>query len=448
MITPLNAPELRGDQRTAAVRRPLAGGRRRRSSAPRPWRSPSASATSRSRTSMRAASSIAELRGTQPARRTSRHVAPSATRDRAWLAPRRARSCARCTPRTPAPPDGWPTRFSKTGRDAVDEDQRGHRDPQPRRAARRRADVAARRRLGAPRDRADRRRQRLERRDARGRRAARRDVRVRGEPEPRPGAQRRRRRRDRRRSCCSSTTTSSCRRSSWPRTCARTPPTSFPHVVTGPIINVPSADERPVPTFLNASNAFFCTCNVSLPRSGLRCGRRLRRSVRPVRLGRHRARRAAARLPACADASPGTPTCGTSSRRRPRRSTRRSRRRSRRRAWRRSSCAKTPRTARSSRPARTRSTVGAARLLAPRAAQPLLAGLATQRARSGAAGARRARARARQRLRRRAREGAGLTPLPARRILARAARRDRRRAGLHAADRGAARAPATSWASR
>jgi GT2 family glycosyltransferase len=43
----------------------------------------------------------------------------------------------------------------------------------------------------------------------------------------------------------------------------------FPHVVTGPIINVPSPAARPVPTFLNGSNAFFCTCNVSVPRSAL-----------------------------------------------------------------------------------------------------------------------------------------------------------------------------------
>lgn len=44
---------------------------------------------------------------------------------------------------------------------------------------------------------------------------------------------------------------------------------NVPHVVTGPIINVPSSDVRPVPTFLNGSNAFFCTCNVSVPRSAL-----------------------------------------------------------------------------------------------------------------------------------------------------------------------------------
>jgi glycosyltransferase involved in cell wall biosynthesis len=43
----------------------------------------------------------------------------------------------------------------------------------------------------------------------------------------------------------------------------------FPHVVTGPIINVPSPDVRPAPTMLNGSNAFFCTCNVSVPKSAL-----------------------------------------------------------------------------------------------------------------------------------------------------------------------------------
>jgi glycosyltransferase involved in cell wall biosynthesis len=44
---------------------------------------------------------------------------------------------------------------------------------------------------------------------------------------------------------------------------------TFPHVVTGPIINVPSADARPVPSFAHASNAFFCTCNVSVARNVL-----------------------------------------------------------------------------------------------------------------------------------------------------------------------------------
>jgi len=43
----------------------------------------------------------------------------------------------------------------------------------------------------------------------------------------------------------------------------------FPYVVTGPIINVPSYDERPDPTPANFSNAFFCTCNVSVPRNSL-----------------------------------------------------------------------------------------------------------------------------------------------------------------------------------
>jgi glycosyltransferase involved in cell wall biosynthesis len=37
-------------------------------------------------------------------------------------------------------------------------------------------------------------------------------------------------------------------------------------VVSGPIINVASYEERPRPTFTNLSRAFFCTCNVSLPR--------------------------------------------------------------------------------------------------------------------------------------------------------------------------------------
>jgi GT2 family glycosyltransferase len=40
-----------------------------------------------------------------------------------------------------------------------------------------------------------------------------------------------------------------------------------PHVVSGPILNVPSAEDRPVPSWLNASNAYFCTCNVSLPKA-------------------------------------------------------------------------------------------------------------------------------------------------------------------------------------
>ena len=40
-----------------------------------------------------------------------------------------------------------------------------------------------------------------------------------------------------------------------------------PHVVSGPIVNVPSRDDRPIPTWLNGSNAYFCTCNVSLPKS-------------------------------------------------------------------------------------------------------------------------------------------------------------------------------------
>jgi glycosyltransferase involved in cell wall biosynthesis len=39
--------------------------------------------------------------------------------------------------------------------------------------------------------------------------------------------------------------------------------------VSGPILNVPSYDARPKPTFFNYSSAFLCTCNVSLPRDAL-----------------------------------------------------------------------------------------------------------------------------------------------------------------------------------
>jgi GT2 family glycosyltransferase len=39
--------------------------------------------------------------------------------------------------------------------------------------------------------------------------------------------------------------------------------------VSGPILNVASYDERPKPSFLNYSNAFLCTCNVSVPRAAL-----------------------------------------------------------------------------------------------------------------------------------------------------------------------------------
>lgn len=37
-------------------------------------------------------------------------------------------------------------------------------------------------------------------------------------------------------------------------------------VVTGPIINVPGYAVRPKPTIANYSRAFFCTCNVSVPK--------------------------------------------------------------------------------------------------------------------------------------------------------------------------------------
>jgi glycosyltransferase involved in cell wall biosynthesis len=40
-------------------------------------------------------------------------------------------------------------------------------------------------------------------------------------------------------------------------------------VVNGPIINVPTYHERPKPTLANYSRAFFCTCNVSVPKVAL-----------------------------------------------------------------------------------------------------------------------------------------------------------------------------------
>ncbi|MBC5798428.1 MAG: glycosyltransferase [Candidatus Eremiobacteraeota bacterium] len=43
----------------------------------------------------------------------------------------------------------------------------------------------------------------------------------------------------------------------------------FLAAVSGPIVNVPSYDARPTPRYANYSRAFFCTCNVSVPRSAL-----------------------------------------------------------------------------------------------------------------------------------------------------------------------------------
>jgi GT2 family glycosyltransferase len=40
-------------------------------------------------------------------------------------------------------------------------------------------------------------------------------------------------------------------------------------VVNGPILNVPSYDEKPKPLVANYSRAFLCTCNVSVPRHAL-----------------------------------------------------------------------------------------------------------------------------------------------------------------------------------
>jgi glycosyltransferase involved in cell wall biosynthesis len=39
--------------------------------------------------------------------------------------------------------------------------------------------------------------------------------------------------------------------------------------VSGPIVNVPSYNFRPKPTLANYSRAFFCTCNVSVPKAAL-----------------------------------------------------------------------------------------------------------------------------------------------------------------------------------
>lgn len=44
---------------------------------------------------------------------------------------------------------------------------------------------------------------------------------------------------------------------------------TFPLAVSGPILNVPDASARPAPGPTNYSRAFFCTCNVSVPRSSL-----------------------------------------------------------------------------------------------------------------------------------------------------------------------------------
>lgn len=40
-------------------------------------------------------------------------------------------------------------------------------------------------------------------------------------------------------------------------------------VVSGPILNVPTYEERPKPALANFSRAFFCTCNVSVPKIAL-----------------------------------------------------------------------------------------------------------------------------------------------------------------------------------
>ena len=44
---------------------------------------------------------------------------------------------------------------------------------------------------------------------------------------------------------------------------------SRPAVVSGPIINVPDKDQHVAPSARNYSRAFFCTCNVSVPKADL-----------------------------------------------------------------------------------------------------------------------------------------------------------------------------------
>jgi len=44
---------------------------------------------------------------------------------------------------------------------------------------------------------------------------------------------------------------------------------TFPVAVSGPILNVSCATDRPLPSWKNGSRAFFCTCNVSVPRASL-----------------------------------------------------------------------------------------------------------------------------------------------------------------------------------
>jgi glycosyltransferase involved in cell wall biosynthesis len=42
-----------------------------------------------------------------------------------------------------------------------------------------------------------------------------------------------------------------------------------PSAVSGPILNVPGYETQPKPSLFNYSGAFFCTCNVSVPRAAL-----------------------------------------------------------------------------------------------------------------------------------------------------------------------------------
>ena len=105
-------------------------------------------------------------------------------------------------------------------------------------------------------------------------------------------------------------------------------------VVNGPILNVPSYEDRPKPALANYSRAFLCTCNVSVPRARARSrsAGSTRRSISTAGKIPNSACVCAKRV--CAGGLPGTPTSGTSSRRPRTRSRSRRARRSNARAWR------------------------------------------------------------------------------------------------------------------
>ena len=442
---PFNAPELvviNGPMQYVG-RLPCSA---RRSSARRCWRTRSASASSRSRTSTPGASSIPELRGTllpgAVAARRGRTLRATPAGARAPGA-----SCASCYARHAGAAERMARALLEGLRcmnfSVVIATQR------PRRAARRGARVAAaqERRAGV---RAHRRRQRLERRDPRGRRSARRR-RYLFEPPNRTaarraiaaspratGAYRALRRRRRRR----------CRRTFVAAHARAHDASVFPLAVSGPIVNVPAPDDRPVPScgeLFGARSSARATSRAARRRSTPSAAST---RVRPLRVGRHRARRRGCARSTCGARSRGTPISGTSSRRTPKRSRPRSARRSRRRAWPRASCARSP-------TPRAKLATGAYAVqpcCARKAARAARRAAALRRARDeparAAARSRASRApAARQRLRRRARTAARAAA-SSRAHSARPSRRHRRRARLRAAASPRCATPDTTSASR